>query len=553
MAETVGTVFAALSIIDLCDKYGKRLVSLCRQYQNYDAGLDEIILSIQGAWLKMEVQLRALTALWDKLHPPLQALYHDVLTSLGTKLMSAFESFQVTQGHSNAASTMRQKLKVVYLKRQLTQTVADMEEWQKKFDPSWYLITRIANPDVDKRLDHVKARVPLPAATSSTRLAKMRASINQISSQSMEDGGQSIFKEAAVVADEMTRIKGTTAYLTRYKGDGRRILLDPANLAGQTSTATAKVDIRDLARLLLHIDPATFNLLRCDGVVELPISQGTQKQTQFHLLFEIPDGLSSPRTLRTLLEDTPKVSLSDRFQLAKQLARSVTFVHAAGFVHKNIRPETVFVFDEINSATNSKSRRKSLGFSFLIGFERVRKAEGRTDKFGDLEWAKNLYRHPFRQGLQPEDVFEMRHDIYSLGVCLLEIALWKSFVRASTCMTDEGEGEKGDEPRHDTLPMPGGENISWSELDIFTDLADENHRRGALAIKSKLVALAKDSLPSLVGERYTSVVLACICCLDEDSEDNSFRYDKNLEDTDGIIVGVRYIENVLSKLEELFV
>ncbi|KAJ0421811.1 hypothetical protein BJY00DRAFT_105548 [Aspergillus carlsbadensis] len=550
MAETVGTVFAALSIIDLCDKYGKRLVSLCRQYQNYDAGLDEIILSIQGAWLKMEVQLRALTALWDKLHPPLQALYHDVLTSLGTKLMSAFESFQVTQGHSNAASTMRQKLKVVYLKRQLTQTVADMEEWQKKFDPSWYLITRIANPDVDKRLDHVKARVPQPAAAPSTRLAKMRESINQISSQSMEETGQSIFKDAAVIANEMSRIKGTTAYLSKYKGGGRPILLDPANRAGQTSTATARVNIRDLARLLLHVDPATFNLLRCDGVAELPTSQGTEKQTQnerqFHLLFEIPDGLSSPRTLRTLLEDTPKVSLSDRFQLAKQLARSVTFVHAAGFVHKNIRPETVLVFND----TDNKLRRESLGSSFLIGFERVRKAEGRTDKFGDLEWEKNLYRHPFRQGLQPEDIFEMRHDIYSLGVCLLEIALWKSFIRTSTIMKDEREGEEREELRQDTLGTQSG---PWSKLNISTDLTDENHRRGALAIKSKLVALAKDALPSLVGERYTRVALACLCCLDEDSEDNSFRYEKNLEDKDGIIVGVRYIENVLSKLEELFV
>jgi hypothetical protein len=497
----------------------------------------------------MEVQLRTLTALWDKLHPPLQALYHDVLTSLGTKLMSAFESFQVTQGHSNAASTMRQKLKVVYLKRQLTQTVADMEEWQKKFDPSWYLITRIANPDVDKRLDHVKARVPQPAAVSSTRLAKMRESINQISSRSMEGGGQSIFKEAAVVADEMTRIKGTTAYLSRYRGDGRRILLDPANLAGQASTVTARVNIRDLARLLLHIDPATFNLLRCDGVVELPISQGTQKQTQFHLLFDIPDGLSSPITLRSLLEDAPKISLSDRFQLAKQLARSVTFVHAAGFVHKNIRPETVLVFDEINSATNRKSRRKSLGSSFLIGFERVRKAEGRTDKFGDLEWAKNLYRHPFRQGLQPEDVFEMRHDIYSLGVCLLEIALWQSFVQITIVATAKetdnvGEEKEVEEPRPDALATSSEETIPWSELNISTELADENHRRGALTIKNKLVALAKDSLPSLVGERYTSVVLACLCCLDEDSEDNSFRYEKDMEDKDGIIVGVRYIENV---------
>jgi hypothetical protein len=226
----------------------------------------------------------------------------------------------------------------------------------------------------------------------------------------------------------------------------------------------------------------------------------------------------------------------------------VTFVHAAGFVHKNIRP-TVLVFDDINKTTNSKSRRKSLGSSFLIGFERVRKAEGRTDKFGDLEWEKNLYRHPFRQGLQPEDIFEMRHDIYSLGVCLLEIALWQSFVRITIVATAKetgnvGEEKEVEEPQPGALATSSEDTIPWSELNTPTNLADENHRRGALAIKNKLVALARDSLPSLVGERYTSVVLACLCCLDEDSEDNSFRYEKNMEDKDGIIVGVRYIENV---------
>ncbi|KAL3457359.1 hypothetical protein BJX64DRAFT_293233 [Aspergillus heterothallicus] len=99
--------------------------------------------------------------------------------------------------------------------------------------------------------------------------------------------------------------------------------------------------------------------------------------------------------------------------------------------------------------------------------------------------------------------------------------------------------ERRDTPTSDRVTL-------WSELEVSAALAEDHPRRSALAVKGRLRALAKNSLPSLVGERYTSVAIACLCCLDEDSEVNSFRYEKNLEDKNGIIVGVRYIENVSS-------
>ncbi|CAG8970828.1 hypothetical protein HYALB_00001616 [Hymenoscyphus albidus] len=49
-------------------------------------------------------------------------------------------------------------------------------------------------------------------------------------------------------------------------------------------------------------------------------------------------------------------------------------------------------------------------------------------QLGDETIERNLYRHPSRQGAIPADEFIMQHDIYNLGVCLLEIGLWESFV-----------------------------------------------------------------------------------------------------------------------------
>lgn len=40
----------------------------------------------------------------------------------------------------------------------------------------------------------------------------------------------------------------------------------------------------------------------------------------------------------------------------------------------------------------------------------------------------DIYRHPKRQGLQLDERYNMKHDIYSLGVCLLEIGLWEPFI-----------------------------------------------------------------------------------------------------------------------------
>jgi hypothetical protein len=49
-----------------------------------------------------------------------------------------------------------------------------------------------------------------------------------------------------------------------------------------------------------------------------------------------------------------------------------------------------------------------------------------------MAWDRNVYRHPLRQGDRPAEAYRMQHDIYSLGVCLLEIGLWESFVEYTT-------------------------------------------------------------------------------------------------------------------------
>jgi hypothetical protein len=81
-------------------------------------------------------------------------------------------------------------------------------------------------------------------------------------------------------------------------------------------------------------------------------------------------------------------------------------------------------------------------------------------------------------------------------------------------------------------------------MEIEEAIADKDARRGGYAIKKKLVAMAKGRLPRLVRDRYTNLVVACLCCLDQ-GEENIFNGEGNgVKDSDGVIIGVRFIEHV---------
>ena len=67
-------------------------------------------------------------------------------------------------------------------------------------------------------------------------------------------------------------------------------------------------------------------------------------------------------------------------------------------------------------------------------------------------------------------------------------------------------------------------------------------------MKDQLVAMAVQLLPSRIGQRYTSVVVACLKCLDPGNEE--FGDESSLHDEDEISIGVQYMEKVWIDLKE---
>ncbi|KAF9459302.1 hypothetical protein BDZ94DRAFT_1048266 [Collybia nuda] len=183
--------------------------------------------------------------------------------------------------------------------------------------------------------------------------------------------------------------------------------------------------VRDIVLILRSAD-ITMGILQCSGFDPNPTS------FRCELVFPLPTGMKNPRTLRDLLTSPENAegarhSLTERVRLATRLATAVLYVHTAKLVHKNIRPENILLLEPEGDDLAFKFPR-ALGTSFLIGFDVVRKDDETSTRIGDEDWEKNIYRHPERQGLHPDSDFTMLHDIYSLGVVLLEIAGWRSFV-----------------------------------------------------------------------------------------------------------------------------
>lgn len=500
------------------DRTGKILTDICTAFKAAEIEVSERALRIEYIWLKTRTQLDFLTQIWKALDDEHLKMQIRILRVLINKLETAIAQIERVQkkkrgkeGEEAVKGGEIKRLKYALIKDTLDSAIQDLESWQKLFDPSWFLIMKIGNPLIDEELSKDDKEDDDRTEVGSMVTAKaVRESL-----KTEPTVQPSVFlPENELASSQRQHIPYCTAELLQRtrKAKTKLYILDSVICLPEVNINILTKDVRDLARKLKGADPLTFGLLQCSGVVK--VFDIDRKLVSFDFVFYIPEGLKNPQSLRHILvfaDDT--ISLSDRFRIAQQLAQSVSYVHTYGFVHKSIRPDNVLVFQSPSSV---------LGSSFLLGFEKFRTADGRTLRAGDCAWEKELYRHPRRQGLNPEDEYSMQHDIYSLGVCLLEIGLWESFV---------------DYPENNTETAPSP--ILFTAENSQTS---EDPAKKASLVKDALVGIANDRLPCRMGDKYTRIVVTCLTCLDETNED--FGDENEFKDEDDISIGVRYIEKV---------
>lgn len=491
-------------------RYGNTLVQMCSAFKNADTELAHRILRVKASWVRTSHQLGFLCRIAKILPTEYLELQDQTLKVLQDKLevtVSTLESL-VIKGESPTISQNQshqqvriKRTKYALLEGRLNKAIDDLETWQGIFDPSWYLIIKAAIPQIDEELVRC-TETPGKAAISPS------FSLRNILKSPSQDKTPIWLKEDGITNLNVVDIPFSSAKLAQRLDGSRGLILESLLCPASVNPMEFTGKVRDLARKLSCADSVTFGLLNCKGVVKQ--ADGATETPSFIFVFRIPDGLSEPTSLRSmlLLGDNDH-SLSDRFMIASQLAESVCYMHTFGFVHKNVRPENILLLKGFEAPT---------GHAYLVGFEHFRSADGSTSRLGDSVWERNLYRHPRRQGEIPEEKYIMQHDIYSLGVCMLELGLWQSFVDYNSA---------------DPNPCPS------SALGLSIG-SPEFHDPSLL--KDHLLSMARSVLPRRMGTKYTQVVETCLTCLDPDNTD--FGGEEEFQDADGILVGVRYIEKV---------
>ena len=175
----------------------------------------------------------------------------------------------------------------------------------------------------------------------------------------------------------------------------------------------AKILNRDLSSLNLHV-------LHCIGY--------TNKTPFTGYLFRLPSEAQEgqePINLYELLSQTSKAddipNLGDRFELAKALVSTVFEFHNLGWVHKNLQSKNVLFWPECRGPQGRVDLKKP----YLLGFDISRPGEPEEASEKPVSTIEDdLYRHPEYKGLDPQP-FIPPYDIYSLGVLLFEIGMWR--------------------------------------------------------------------------------------------------------------------------------
>jgi hypothetical protein len=293
-----------------------------------------------------------------------------------------------------------------------------------------------------------------------------------------------------------------------------------------------------LSKKLRGLNPTTSGLLSCAGITQITVPntenalsilnggepmQSNRKALQ--MTFNIPDTVtptSTTTTLRGLIEKQSNLtpSIHSRIQLAFNMSKSLLTIHSLGIHHKNINPDSFLVFPTAQSNRSPTTYAEDLGTPFLQGYQliNIQFATSNNEYGPQIPWAFFLYIHPSRyrtwdSGFQSTSSSNARikafaQDIYSFGICLLEIGLWSVMAKWVTAATEDGKWVPG-KYLQKVLEALGAQyaNLTSEELRDMMVKGDINPR-------DIIMKICELKLEKQMGREYFKVVEECLCVLE---------------------------------------
>jgi len=218
-----------------------------------------------------------------------------------------------------------------------------------------------------------------------------------------------------------------------------------------------------IVRLLSSQKDPDFRVLHCVKYS----SQISETLGQVRLISQISDPETTP-TIRTLadiyrgIKSDQRPSLGIRFSMCHQLADSLFLLHSVDWVHRALRSDNILIIfpnDDLDKITLKRAELR------ICGFEASRPATDSSLGPYDDQLSRNVYRHPKRWGT-PRELFTQVHDVYSLGVILLEIGLWE---RAEDMISSLKPEQRVPEPVSQYLLRHTNERLAHRCGDVFAD------------------------------------------------------------------------------------
>jgi serine/threonine protein kinase len=226
--------------------------------------------------------------------------------------------------------------------------------------------------------------------------------------------------------------------------EGRSSSADDLDLRGR---------VNKLAAMLSSTSSQYIRTCECIGLLD---DDGTT--CRVGLIFTPPPkfGMASPLTLLRKIQHAKEPPLGDKFRLAQILSSSLALLQASSWLHKAFRGDNILFFED------------SITEPYISGFEHAREVNMESvGRRPSGNGALDYYYHP--------DVVHgshKQHDLYSLGVILLEIAWWK--------------------PLGSQIPPRKSQSLA-AIREVFLEAVDRD-------------------LEAMVGSIYASVVKKCLEC-----------------------------------------
>lgn len=189
-----------------------------------------------------------------------------------------------------------------------------------------------------------------------------------------------------------------------------------------------------LALQAVNLDPINQNYTGCLRILGW---FADRRRNRFGFVYEVPTlqlgpsisklTIRRPQTLMSYLQhggDTDSAnmpSLEDRFRLGFNLATNLLHTHAKGLTHRNVNSNNIVFLEEgLNSPDSKPWKEGAIRKPFLVSWDQ---SADDADALQPEMLVSSIYRHP-KVDRGKRSKFRPCHDIYSLGLILLEIGIW---------------------------------------------------------------------------------------------------------------------------------